>query len=58
MLENDSHRERCEPVPPEASMEFARGVKENHCYVCSDMVEVWRASALGSLGVLHCLFES
>mmetsp|Transcript_19254 Transcript_19254/g.53706 ORF Transcript_19254/g.53706 Transcript_19254/m.53706 type:complete len:402 (+) Transcript_19254:204-1409(+) len=30
-------RERGEPIPPELSMEAAKQVKEQHCYVCSDV---------------------
>lgn len=32
-------RERGEAVPPEQSLEVARQVKEQHAYVCSDMVK-------------------
>jgi len=30
-------RDRGEPVPPDMSMDVARRVKEDHCYVCKDM---------------------
>jgi hypothetical protein len=32
-------RERGEPVPPESALEVARRVKEQHCYVCSDIAK-------------------
>ncbi len=32
-------RERGEPVPPESALEVARRVKEQHCYVCSDVAK-------------------
>ena len=32
-------RERGEPVPPEAALDVARRVKEQHCYVCSDVAK-------------------
>ena len=32
-------RERGEPVPPESAMDVARRVKEQHCYVCSDLAK-------------------
>ncbi len=32
-------RERGEPVPPEAALDVARRVKEQHCYVCSALAK-------------------
>lgn len=32
-------RERGEAVPPEMSAEVARRVKEEHCYICSDVAK-------------------
>lgn len=32
-------RERGEKIPPESSMAAAQRVKENHCYVCNDIVK-------------------
>lgn len=37
-----SLRERNEPVPPEDSMEVAQRIKEQHCYVCPDMLKEFR----------------
>ncbi|CEF96625.1 Actin-related protein 3 (Arp3) [Ostreococcus tauri] len=36
-------RERGEKIPPEDAMEVARKVKEDHCYVCKDMVKEFLA---------------
>lgn len=36
-------RERGEKVPPEESLDVARRIKEQHCYVCKDIAkEFWR----------------
>lgn len=43
-------RERGEPIPPEDTLEAARRVKEEHSYVCSDIVKA-RAPTTSKLPV-------